>query len=289
MISYAMSHQSRDEHAYRREDWIGSDRVESDRHPERHTPRGKKRPLAIFTGQAPPINTDRGAPSPTQRPKNVQGYPCPSTAAVRHNPESSEVCILCVITFMFIVYTSEKGSEKRLDGGSDFWRGGARRNVGGNNGRRTVSQQRKGRRAASKSVCGSHGRAAACDLTGGNASGDNGDTRAAAVRGQGEGCRCHPLQKKMCLIQYTMLTFEEPWDDLVGEGVRVFDDEGVARRGPRRVQVLARVDHLVRFPEEDRLILHFFPSPGLCPHGVSPFRHPAAAIAVGLFFRLLGV
>lgn len=67
---------------------------------------------------------------------------------------------------------------------------------------------------------------------------------------------------------FPKLTFEEPWDDLIGESVRVFDDEGIARRGPRRVPIFTRVDHLVRLAEEDGLVLYLLPSPRLRSHRV---------------------
>ena len=64
------------------------------------------------------------------------------------------------------------------------------------------------------------------------------------------------------------LTFEESWDDLISESVRVFDDEGIARRCPPRVPIFARVDHLISLAEEDRLVLDFLPSPRLRSHRV---------------------
>lgn len=81
-----------------------------------------------------------------------------------------------------------------------------------------------------------------------------------------------------------LLTFEEPWDDLIGERVWVFDHEGVACSSPGRVHVLAGVDHLISLAKENGLILDVLPSPGLRPHGVrSVSRHRVPLLSVCSF------
>lgn len=65
-----------------------------------------------------------------------------------------------------------------------------------------------------------------------------------------------------------VLTLEEAGDDLVCELVWVFDYECVSSGAPCRMLLLARVDHLICFPQKDRLILYFLAPPGLCSHCV---------------------